>query len=337
MRFLKNAPVYLFIALLAGLFIWAVFSPKEDFISKVTKTLDEQKKLADLVFFGVSVAEILDGKKYWELFAKTSAFSREENITTMATVKGTFFEGGKESLRIISPGAIWYMSEKEILLDEPIGYDIKFERTFGGKIEDLRNLKDPRAVFNLPDSASAKDNGYWFKAHNLRWKLANKKLICRNGIMLTKGNVVVLSDALEGDVAMEHVTLTGHPKALIDSISFEATTMEVDSLNDYLVATGGIKATRPDGTITADRGLYRQRSNEVDFIDNVILTYKDLKGWADRATYFVGSEEAVLRGSASAIRAGNTLNGEEIHILFKENRVFVRGKTKVKIGRDGLK
>jgi len=337
MKFLKNAPVYLLIALLLGLFIWAVFSPKEDFVAKITKTLEGQKGIADLFFSGVTVAEISDGKKYWELVAKTSSFNKEEDITTLSTVKGTFFQEDKGSLKIISPSAVWYMALREILLDEPIGYDTKFERQFKGKIEDLKDIKDPRAVFNLPENSTAGDNGYWFKAHNLKWKLSDQKLVCRDGIMLTKGKVVVTSDALEGDVAMEHVILTGSPHALVDSISFEATTMEVDSKNDLLLAYGRIKATRHDGTIIADKGLYKQRTNEVDFIDNVALTYRDLKGWANSAVYFVASEEAVLKGAASAVRAGNTLSGDEIHILFKENRVFVKGKTKVKIGREDLK
>jgi len=334
MNFLKKLPIYILLLVLSGLAFWAIFVPKEDFVKRVTQRLEEQKERADLFFRGVTVAEIVDGKKYWELRAISSELNKTTNITNLTTVRGTFFEKGNPELRIIAPTAVWHMKEKEIYLSEPIGYDTKFEKAFRHKLGSLRKLKDPRAIFNLPHEG---DSGYWFKAHNLAWKLATKKINCTDGIMLAKGNIVVLSDELEADVAMENVKLIGSPRANVDdNITCEATTIKVDSKNDLIYALGGSRMLRSDAVITSDSALYRQRSRELELLGNVHVTSKDLEAWGNNALYLVDSERAVLSGEARALRGNNALSGDEVSILFKEDKVTVSGRTQVKISGSEL-
>jgi LPS export ABC transporter protein LptC len=336
MNILKKLPTLSIFAFLLGLIIWALFVPKGDFVEKVKLTLEEQKERADLFFSGVTVAEIVDGKKYWELNARSSELNKTTNITTLKSVKGTFFENEKKALKILSPSAIWYMKGKEIYLSEPIGYDTKFEKSFRGKIKDLRKLKDPRAIFNLPTSDSTSEAGYWFKAHNLDWKLATKRIICTDGIMLTKGKVIIYSNRLEADVAMERVSLHGSPEAMIGNITFEAEIIEINSLDNTLFAEGGIIIKRVNGTITAESALYRQNVNELELTGDVTISYKDLTAWSRSAVYFLDDEVTTLRGDASALRKGNILQGEEVRIDFGNNKVTVKGKTKVKISEGTL-
>lgn len=337
MNFIKKLPPYLLILALLGITAWSIFYPKEDFVNKISQTLSKQKNRADLFFSKVTVAEILDGIKFWELNAQTSSLNKTTNVTSLGEVKGTFFEGGNPALKILAPNAVWNMGGKEIFLKEPIGYDMKFERNFGSKLKDLKNIKDPRALFNLPASGSPAESGYWFKAHNLNWGLATKRMICSDGIMLTKGNLMIESKKLEADVAMEHVTLMGSPKAVFDSTTLEAATIEVDSLTDFVYAKGNVILTRPDARITADNSLYKQRTNEVEFTGNVRIAYKDLKAWGKTAKYDIDGEIATLIGEAGALRGDNALAGREIRIFFKEDRVTVKGGTRIKINREELK
>jgi len=336
MEFLKKIPSYLLLFLLLGLFIWAVFIPKENFMERVEKTLADQKKRADLFFSTVTAAEIVEGQKYWELRAKSSSLNKSMNVTWLQGVNGTFFEDGIPALKIIAPSAIWHMNNKEIFLNDPIGYDTKFEKSYGHKIHKLREIDDPRSVFRLPDSGSPDDIGYWFKAHNLSWKLATKRIICVGGITLTKGNVMVLANELEADVAMEHVFLRGSPMAMIDGVSFEATTIEVDSLQDYLYAEGGVRAKRDSAIISSESATYMQRINEIGFAKEVALLYKDLQAWGSNAKYFLESDNAILFGDASALRGGSSLTGDEVHIDFRDDKVSVVGETKVKIREEEL-
>jgi lipopolysaccharide export system protein LptA len=337
MVFIKRLPVYLLIGLLSSLVIWVLFIPKDDFTKRIAKTLEEQKKLADLILRGVTASETVNGEKFWELRAKSSSLDKTTQKNSMVSVTGTFFQNGKESLRILAPKALWNMREKTISLEEPIGYDIKFEKAFKGKISEIRNTFDPRSIFNLPSKTAPSQTGYWFMAHNLNWQLADKRAVCTGGIMLTKGNVIVFADNLSADIAMEHLTLTGSPKALMDSVTLEAVKFEVDSTNDLFFAEDKVRARRPDGEITSKNAVYKQAVNEIEFLGNVNVSYKDLKGVSGRAKYLIDKEEAILSGNAVTTRGKNTLRGDEIHILFREDKIFVKGKTKVKIGRDDLK
>jgi lipopolysaccharide export system protein LptA len=95
--------------------------------------------------------------------------------------------------------------------------------------------------------------------------------------------------------------------------------------------------TRPDARITADSSLYKQRTNEVEFTGNVKVTYKDLKAWSKTAKYDIDGDIATLIGEAGALRGDNALAGREIRIFFKEDRVTVKGGTRIKINREELK
>lgn len=331
MNFFKRLPLILLGALLVGLALWAAFAPKEDLNDMVTKTLEEQKHRADLFFNGVTASEIVEGRRYWELKAKSSSLNKSTNVTNFSDVKGTFFREGKGALRILSPTAIWDMTRKGIYMKEPIGYDIKFEKTFGSRINELRALKDTRAIFTFPADSSTTETGYWFKAHSLLWRLADEKIICKNGITLTKGNAVIIADRLEADVALEHAILRGSPEAFVENTTFYANTIEVDNKDNYVYATGNTIGKMPETVVLSDTALYIQSEGKIEFKGNVAITYKDLKGWGGVAEYYINKEEAVLKRGAHAIREGNSIKGDEIHIFLKSNKISVKGQTKVKI------
>lgn len=331
MSFFKRLPLILLGAILVGLALWAAFAPKEDLTTKVVKTLEEQKHRADLFFNGVTASEIVEGKKYWELKAKSSSLNNSTNVTEFSDVKGTFFRGGVDAMRILSPTAVWDMGKKDIYMNEPIGYDIKFEKAFGPRISELRALKDTRAIFNFPADSATTESGYWFKSHNLVWRLADEKIICKGGIILTKGNAVVIADRLEADVAMEHAVLKGSPEAIVENTTFYANVIEVDNKDNYVLATGNTVGKMPETIVLSDSALYKQSEGKIEFQGNVAITYKDLKGWGGIAEYYINREEAVLRNGAHAIREGNSIKGDEIHIFLKSNKISVKGKTKVKI------
>jgi lipopolysaccharide export system protein LptA len=337
MNFFKRLPIYLLLLLILLLLFWALFVPKQDFSEKIGKTLEEQKRRADMFFNMITVKEIVNGVKYWEIRARSSEMDKAPNITYMKDTYGTFFENGQPVLKMLAPTATWRMNNNEIFLTEPIGYDMKFEKNFKGRIEDLRDIKDTRSVFHLPLSSSQKDTGYWFKAHNLDWKLLNKNIACRDGITLTKGTVVVLSDRLEADLSMEHITLTGKPRASMDSVTLEATTIEVDSSYDYIYANGNVTALRPDGSISADKALFKQNENLVSFEGGVRVSYLGLSAWGDNAVYLVDEEKATIFGRAGATRGNDTLVGKEISVDFKNNKVAVKGSSTVQINEDKLK
>ena len=331
--------------MLIGFFAWAIFVPKGDIGEKITETLKSQKKKADLFFRGVTFSEIVNGRKYWEIKAVSSDLNKTTQISNMKTVDATFFKKGKKSLKIIAPAATWNMKDKEIYLANPLGYDPKYERVFKKKIKGIDLEKDDISEFILPNSYDiTKEIGFWFKAKNLTWKLATKRIICKKGIKLTKGDTVILSEHLEGDVGFERVILTGKPEATIEreeKIKLTATKFEVDSKSDIVYALGNVKlvlesTAEGTATINSNAASYNQKEKVIEFTGNIEIFIGDIRATSDLATYFMPQKKITLTGNPRASRAGDELRGEKIHIYIEENRIEVEGKTKIFISKSEL-
>ncbi len=324
--------------ILTAFFIWAIFIPKGDLSRKITETLTSQRHRADLFFRGVTFAEIVSGVKYWEIKADSSDLNKTTQIASMKIVDGTFFKKGEKSLKIIAPAATWNMKNKEIYLVNPLGYDAKYEREFKKKIKELDLEKNNLSEFNIPNSFGlTKKIGYWFKAKNLTWRLTTKRIVCTDGIKLTKGDITVYSERLDGDVGLERTVLTGNPKAIIlekDKITLTATKFEVDSKSDIMYALGNVKfilesTIKGKTIITSNAAAYNQRENIIELTGNVEINHKDIRASSNLASYFMPQRKITLTGDAKAFRAGEELRGDKIHIYLEEDRIDVEGGTKI--------
>lgn len=342
METIKKIAIYLFLFSLLLLFIWAAFVPKGDFTEKVQETLKEQRRRTDLFFRGATFAEIVNGVKYWELHARTSDINKDIKLATMKDVDGLFFKNGKAALKILAPTAEWKMDEKEIFLDEPIGYDIKYERKVRKHLKKMGDVRELFSIFHLPSKYPAESElGYWFKAHNLNWSIATKKIICKKGITLTKGDVTVFSEKLEGDVGLEKVKLSGFPKALISGrdggdITIEAKVFDIDSPNDMIYAKGNVKIIRGAAIITSNNAVYNQKEGFIELTSNVSTIFEDIKAWGDEGIYSVKEESAALTGNAGALRGQSKLFGDKVIVFIKDGKIVIEGKTRVTIGEEEL-
>jgi len=335
---LKRISISIFLLILVAFFVWSIFIPKGDLGKEIGETLKAQRQRADLFFRGVTFAEIVNGIKYWEIKAQSSDLNKTTKIATMKIVDGTFFKKGEKSLKILAPAATWKMKEKEIYLVNPLGYDAKYEREFKRKTKEIETLKSDVSEFNISNSYElTKEIGYWFKAKNLTWKLATKKIFCEKGVRLTKGDITAFSERLEGDVGLEHIVLTGNPKANIEQaerMTLLATKFEIDSKSDIMYALGNVKFVREsevegDATIVSNAASYNQRENVIEASGNVKIYFKDIQASSNLATYFVSQKKITLMGDARASRGGDELRGEKIHIFLEENRIDVEGDTKI--------
>jgi len=329
----------LFLLFLIWIFYWAVFAEKQDISEKIAATLKEQEKVADLAFKDVSFEEVFEGVKYWQLNSKTATINKSTELATLRTVKGTFYKSGQPVLKFISPAALWQMGEKEILLDQAIGYDVSLEN----KIDQLTKKKaNPFAsLFSLPREYK-NGQGYWFEAKNLNWKLANQKLFCNGGIVLNKGEVSGIADQLEADVALEKIKLSGHPKITISPkglspVTLEAESFEVISSQDLIIATGNPRVAWNDAQINAQEIRYRQKEKEISFSQDVKVLFRDIIASGNLANYQTNDEKIILEGAARAMQADNQLTGEKVMVSLRDNKISVVGQGKVVISEEELK
>ena len=327
--------IALIIIFLLGFFLWAVM-PKDDFNSKIFKEILEQKDQADIVFKDATLAEIYDGIKYWELISKSSAINKSFGRADMNDVDGLFFDNGKPTIKFLAPSAIWYMKKNEISLNEPIGYDVKYDKTIRAELAKVKDIQHIYSVFHLPDKNTGKAyKGYWFQAKKLNWRLATKKLICSGNILLTKDNVVINAGKLEADVGMEKVMLTERPSAEIasngDKIMITAKEIYVDSFSDIIMAKDKVTLTKGTATISTSKLLYDQKNDFVEMTGNVYVSDKYITAFSNVASYDIKNNKVSLVGKAKAKRENNEIFGDKMTIFLGQNKIIVEGKTKATI------
>jgi len=319
---------------MVGFFVWALL-PKDNFSDKISEKLDKEKEKADVIFNDATLAEVYDGIKYWELIAKNALINRSIGKADLFIVDGLFFDKGKPTIKFLAPSAIWYINKNEIFLSNPIGYDIKYDKTIKDELAKVKDIAKLKSVFHLPTKVGEKYEGYWFSAKNLNWKLSTKRLICSGAISLTKGNIVIDAEKLEADVGLEKVLLTGKPSGdlFTDSkkIHVVADTFFVDSSQDMIIADQNVIITRNGTKIITTKAVNDQRQSVIELYGDVFLTDGEIKAYAKNASYDTINNKIALIEKAKAIRDGNAVFGDKIIVLLGQNKVIIQGRSKATI------
>jgi len=330
MDLLKRITFIVFVLFILFLFVWAFFLPKKEATETVSEVLRTQKEKLDLFFQGVTFQENSNGVKYWELTAKTSSMNRDTGVADLKESRGTFFDNGKPALKFIAPRAIWDMNKQEIELFDPLGYDVKSQGNINRFLRAYKQKNGP-SVFQLPTLFKKRGEGYLFKAQNLTWKLSTKKILCKEGIWLTKGEVTGIARELSADVALEKVILSGSPKIFISNhglATIEAERFEVDSLHDIITAKDGVILTTDDIQLKANEAKYLQKYHLLQLKGGIVIEYKKALATASLANYHMDRQLIELTENTRLTRGESVLQGEKVLISLTDKQFRVVGKTK---------
>jgi lipopolysaccharide transport protein LptA len=262
------------------------------------------------------------------------------DISDLTDVDGLFYDKGKPTLKFLAPTAVWHMNANEIYLNDPIGYDIKLEKTIRSKLEAMKGAKNLRSIFHLPTKFSDKYEGYWFSAKNLNWKLSTKKLICNGSITLTKGDLLINAEKLEADVGMEKAHLTGKPSGDVysdgKSVHIAADSFFIDSSKDIVVAEPNVTITRKGSKITAGKAVYNQKNGIITLFGDVFLTDDQISAYSKNASYDTLNSKVTLLEKAKAVRGKNEVYGDKIQVLLGQNKIVIQGHSKAMVkGTEG--
>ncbi len=333
MNLFRVAATAVVVIVVAGVFYWALFIPKEDISSRIYKTIKEQESRADLAFNKVTFEESTGGVKFWQLEAETAVVNKSTGIATLQKTEGIFFKNGQPVMKFRSPAALWDMKKKEIVLDKPLGYDPDSE----ARITALLRSQNAGAVsvFTLPKTYR-KGLGYWFQAKNLSWKVADQQLVCTGGIVLNKGEITGRAEKLTGDVEFKKVLLDGAPRVELAQpqgapVTIEAAQFELDSAADRLTARGNPVITWQDARISSLSASYDQPGNKIELAGNVEIGYRDIRAWGASADYPTRKELIVLSGEARARQADSQLSSDQVMVSLKDRKISLLGKSRVVI------
>lgn len=337
-----NSLLPLFVVIvIVGFFIWGLL-PRDDYGKKVFETLQQEKQKADVVLDDATLAEVVNGVKYWELLAKTSSMNNTTGKADLTKVDGLFFDSGTPTLKFLAPTAVWNMRGNEIFLQDPIGYDIRSETSVKEMIAKEQAASNGISRFHLSTRNTGRSfEGYWFEAKNLEWKLSTKKLLCNGSISLTKGNVVINAEHLDADVGLQMVRLTGAPSAEIvtdgGSITMNADEFLVDSTKDVMIANRNVVIKKSGSVINADRSTYSQKDNSVALSGSVKLADGEIVANSNSANYNLTARAVTLTDNARARRGQSEISGEKMTVLLGQNRIIVEGRTKAQIKGTDIK
>jgi lipopolysaccharide transport protein LptA len=264
--------------------------------------------------------------------------NKDTQISSLESVNGVFFDKGRPTIKFIAPQAHWYMAKKEIHIKEAIGFDEKSE----GRLEELkaRAAKNNNSTFNLPIRQKERGQGYFFSAKNLSWSLKDRKLTCRGGIWLTKGDISGSGKELIGDVGLENVILRGDPKIFVTNdeiITIEAREFFVNSISDTLKAVGGVSMNSENVMILSDEILFRQREHVMELAGKVSVSYHDIRAISEKAYYDLTQQIVYLSGNAKLLQGKSRISGDEVIVSIKEKTFKVKGRSKAIISEEEVK
>lgn len=334
----KKIVIWLFVLFILLLFLWAIFSPKDTFEEKIQQTLAEQKERADLKFVDVTFSETFGGVKYWELDAKTSSFNKDQETADLVIVNGRFYKNNDPVLKFISPKVFWNMQQKEITIQNPLGYDLVTEKNLKNLQRLIGKQTDPQIIYKSAANISGRIAGAWFKANQLNWNLKIKKLFCSSGIVFNRGAITIYAKNLEGDVALSMVALTGDPIAQLilkeENAVVKATTVTADkflvnSRDNKISAVDNVLVEAKDTSITAKQADYAINADQLVLTGKINIMHKDIQAVCRRATLLPAKETVILEKGARAQRDQNEIRGDKITINLKNAKISVAGKTKI--------
>jgi len=309
---------YLLIGLLLGLFFWAIFWPKTTIEQTVNKTIEEQRARSDLAFKNIALQEIVKGKKYWEITAKTAWMNKDLGTALLGSIEGDFLQNGRSVLHFIAPSANWNLTEQIIDLTSPRGFSPK------------------------------KKDKPWLITDSLEWKVSNNTIVSQGKVEINQDQFTLKGNNLEADLSLKKVRIHDKPTALIFPggsrlSTIEADLFEYDSNLGSFNAIGSVKAHYVDPALSgksiiiySDNANYDPNHKFLQFNNSVSIYSSDFTASAESATFTSSNEMLRLERNASVSYKNNMVAGAAIVVNLKNRKMALLGKTKIKIVEENL-
>jgi LPS export ABC transporter protein LptC len=123
------------------------------------------------------------GLQQWDLRAETVAVDSAAGTVALTAVAGVFFEGGQPSVEFAAPRGTFYIATRDVTLE-------------GGV--------KARAA-----------NGRTLEAVTVKWIPKTRRIEATGSVVLHQNGMIVRSDHLTSDTALQHAKLTGNIRVTV--------------------------------------------------------------------------------------------------------------------------
>ncbi len=307
---------YAFIAFLVVFFLWATLWPKTSLETTINQTIEEQRNRSDIAFKRITLQEIVRGKKFWEMKAELASMNKDLGNANLTSIEGDFLQDEKPILHFWAPKANWDMKEQVIELINPEGFDPRHPQVS------------------------------WLKSETLVWKLKENLIRSSGKVTVTQDKFTLQSNDLQADLKLKKVRLLNSPVAKINPnrssmASMEAKEFVYDSATGTFLAQDNVITRYYNDelpakaiTITSDQADFSPREQILHFTGNVLITGRNLYSRADSAALMAQTQLCSLTGNAQLSYQGSQVKGEALTVDLKNNKLTLKGKTKIKIRDD---
>ena len=136
----------------------------------------------NITYSGNTIVEEEDGKKIWELTAKTIEIDPVTKNTILKDVQGSFYQKNGEIIKLVAPEAVYDVNNRDIIINGLVKVD--------------------------------SSNGSALKADKLQWQAKEGKLIGDGNVVLTKENTVLSGDHIIAEDGLTKVKVQGNAKII---------------------------------------------------------------------------------------------------------------------------
>ncbi|MBT5955028.1 hypothetical protein HOG98_09965 [bacterium] len=144
-------------------------------------------------------------------------------------------------------------------------------------------------------------------------------------------DIVINADVFELDGVTKEFLASGNVRVIQDDIVIVGDKATFDKDKNLIQLFGDIELKKDKMNITCKTLNAYGKNQKIKAFGGVKFNYEDIKGACDVADYNTKSQLLVLNGSAEAWQFGNRLNGEQIFIDLKRQKIRTQGKAKVKL------
>lgn len=136
----------------------------------------------NITYSGNTIVEEKDGKKIWELTAKTLEIDPTTRNTILKDIQGSFYQNNGEVINLTAPEAVYDVNKRDIII---------------------------KGLVQVSSS-----NGSTLKVDKLQWQAQEGKLIGDGNVILTKENTVLSGDHIIAEDGLTRVKVQGNAKII---------------------------------------------------------------------------------------------------------------------------
>lgn len=147
-------------------------------------------------------------------------------------------------------------------------------------------------------------------------------------------DIKIFADKFEVDISSNYVNAVGDILILQGELKISADRAYYKDDKKMITLNDKIIAEYQGFVITCNKLVYYRSSSKISANDQVGFLYSEMSGRAESIDYFLAKEFVNLNGKTVINQKHNTINGRDMVIDLKKNKIYSQKQTVFLIGKE---